>query len=190
MKLRRLVAIVGVLALVTVLGLMAVGTAFAQTTTPGTQATPPAQTTPQTPKAFGLRGFGFGGKSFGSFDAMAQALNLTPVQLFEQLHSGKTISEIAAAQGVDLQKLQDAAKAAEIKAMKDRIAQAVTNGTMTQEQADWLLQGIDKGWAPGGRGFGFGGHGGRGGRGGFGERQAPSTPATPSTTTTSRSIVF
>ena len=76
---------------------------------------------------------------------MAKALNLTPTQLFEALHSGKTLDEIAKTQGVDLAKVQEAANAARIQAMKDKIAQAVKDGKMTQEQADWLLQGLEKG---------------------------------------------
>ena len=87
-----------------------------------------------------------------NFDAMAKALNLTPTQLFEALHSGKTLDEIAKTQGVDLAKVQEAANAARVQAMKDKIAQAVKDGKMTQEQADWLLQGLEKGYTGKGRG--------------------------------------
>lgn len=34
---------------------------------------------------------------------------------------------------------------------------------MTQDKADWLLEGLDKGYLDGGPGFGFGHDGGRGG---------------------------
>ncbi|MGQ9490100.1 MAG: hypothetical protein ACUVR4_05365 [Anaerolineae bacterium] len=124
---------------------------LAQTETP----TPAPDTTPKA-APFGCRGFWFGGRSgsFQSFDAIAEALGLTPTQLFEQLHSGKTLSEIAEAQGVDLAKVQEAANAARVQAMKDAIAQAVKNGRITQEQADWLLQGLEKGYLN--KGFGFG----------------------------------
>ncbi len=93
-----------------------------------------------------------------NFDAMAKALNLTPTQLFEEMHSGKTLDEIARAQGVDLAKVQEAASAARVQAMKEKIAQAVKDGKMTQEQANWLLQGLEKGYVGKGRGdeFGFG----------------------------------
>ena len=48
--------------------------------------------------------------------------------------------------------------------MRTRIEQAVFDGTMTQAKADWLLEGLDKGYLDGpGFGFGFGGHGGHGG---------------------------
>lgn len=129
-------------------------TALAQGTTP---TTPETQTTP-TPKFMPFKGFwGFKGMRGGwdSFDAVAKALNLTPTQLFEQLHSGKTLSEIAKAQGVDLQALQDAAKAAQIEAMKKSIEDAVAAGKLSREQADWMLKGLENGWMFGGRG-GFG----------------------------------
>ena len=67
--------------------------------------------------------------------------------------------------------------------MKDKIAQAVKDGKMTQEQADWLLQGLEKGYTGKGRGgmFGFGhgpmGRGGMRGHGNWGGAPAPATPA-------------
>jgi hypothetical protein len=70
--------------------------------------------------------------------------------------------------------------------MKDQIAQAVADGKITQAQADWMLEGIEKGYMPMGRG-GFGMFGGpeRGhGRGGW---QAPNTPPTPAPEDTSSS---
>ena len=168
---QKLALVIGVLALVTILGVVSVGAALAQTTTPPAQAAPGNQAAPAQPNAGKLGpgfGFGFGlrGGDTTTFDTIAKALNLTPTQLFEQLHSGKTLSEIATAQGVDLSAVQTALNASRIQALKDKIAQAVTDGTITQDQANWLLQGLDKGWAFGGKGFGFGfeGHG-RGMRG-------------------------
>jgi hypothetical protein len=180
---KRIAAIVGVVALVAVVGVLVVGTAFAQSNTPGSQATP---TAPKD-RAFGFgKGLGFwGGGSMANFDAMAKVLNLTPTQLFEQLHSGKTLAEIAQAQGVDLTKVQEAANATRIQAMKDRIAQAVKDGTMTQAQADWLLQGLEKGYMGKGPGGFGGGHMGRGGMRGFGERAPSQTPGRMAPGTTS-----
>lgn len=163
---KRLTTVLGVLALITVLTVVSVGAAFAQTDTPPAQASPTTPATPDTGKLGRGFGFGFKGGDTATFDAVATALNLTPTQLFEQLHSGKTLTEIATAQGVDLATVQGAANASRVQAMKDKIAAAVTAGTITQEQADWMLQGIEKGWSFGGKGFG---HGGRGhGRGMFG----------------------
>jgi hypothetical protein len=180
MTVKKVAAVMGVLALITVIGVVAAGAAFAQTAAP----TPVPNAAPAQP--FGERGmgrsFGFGGPgSWANFDAMAQALNLTPTQLFEALHSGKTLDEIAKTQGVDLAKVQEATNAARVQAMKDKIAQAVQDGKMTQEQANWLLQGLEKGYTGKGRGFGFDrgpmGRGGMRGPGGRGTAPIPATPA-------------
>ena len=185
---KKLVGAVGALALVVALGASLAG---------GVSAQSPATAAPAAPPAAALQGkgpwgpdggLGFLGGSVAVFDAEASALSLTPVQLFEQLHSGKTLSEIARAQGVDLTKVQDAAKSVQDQAMKDRIAQALKDGTMTQAQADWMLEGLAKGYTAGDRGFGpMGGHGGRGGMGGPGPRggAAPAAPAAPDSGTQS-----
>ena len=180
MKARKWIAAVGAAALIAVTGAVAAGTAFAQGETPG--ATPSVT---EGKMKMG-RGFGFWGGSSTQFDAVAKALNLTPTQLFEQLHSGKTLEEIAEAQGVALQTVMDAMNAERIQAMKDQIAQAVADGKITQAQADWMLEGIEKGYMPMERG-GFGKFGGPGrghGRGGW---QAPSAPSTPTPEDTSSS---
>jgi hypothetical protein len=175
---KRLAVVMGAVALIAVIGAVVAGAAFAQTDTP----TPAPNTAPATP--FGGRGVGRGIGGCGSwdnFDAMAEALNLSPTQLFEELHSGKTLDEIAKTQGVDLAKVQEAANAARVQAMKDAIAQAVKDGKMTQEQADWLLQGLEKGYMGKGRGFEFGHgpmmRGGMRGMGGRGVAPAPTTAA-------------
>jgi hypothetical protein len=161
---KKLLMVAGTLVLITVVGVFVASTVFAQETTP------PAQTTPANPcpggKGWG-GGFGMWGGSTATFDATAEALGLTPTQLFEELHGGKTLADIAKEKGVDLQKVQDAAKASQTQAMKDAITQAVKDGKMTQAQADWLLKGLDQGFLPRGRGFGFGHEMGRGMRGGM-----------------------
>jgi hypothetical protein len=75
---------------------------------------------------------------------------------------------------VDMQIVKDALTSVRQTEMRDRINQAVTDGTMTQAKANWLLEGLDKGYLDGpgfGFGPGFGGHWGKG---------AP--PATPTPT--------
>ncbi len=183
MKARKWIAAVGAVALIAVTGAVAAGTAFAQGETPGATPNATPSVTQQGKMKMG-RGFGFWAGSATQFDAVAKALNLTPTQLFEQLHSGKTLEQIAEAQGVDLQTVMDAMNAERIQAMKDQIAQAVADGKITQAQADWMLEGIEKGYMPMGHG-GLGKFGGPGrghGRGGW---QAPNTPATPDNTSSS-----
>ena len=90
--------------------------------------------------AWGRGGFDrFGGDRWTMFDTMADALGLTPEGLFTELHAGKSLSEVAEAKGVDMEALRDAMQAARIEA----IQQAVEDGTLTQEQADRLLERLE-----------------------------------------------
>ncbi len=89
--------------------------------------------------------FDANGDGWKVYDAVAAALKLTPTQLFEQLHSGKTLSEIADAQGVKLADVQAAAQTAARDAMKARIEQAVKDGRLTQAQADQMLKALEQG---------------------------------------------
>ena len=165
---KRLAILAGIALTVTVLGAAVAVPALAQ------------EPTPPTPKApFGQRGrdLGFWGRSWAVFDAAAEALGLTPEQLFAELHSGKSLADIAEAQGVDLKAVHEAMKAAQAEAMKQANQQAVENGRLTQAQADWLLEGIDLGFLP--RRWGFG-RGVRGRFGGFALPLAPSAAPGPS----------
>jgi uncharacterized protein (DUF433 family) len=117
-----------------------------------------------------MGGFGRFGEGFWTeYDALAEALGITPEDLFGELHDGKTLAEIAEAQGVDLEAVRDALEATRGELAADAIEQAVENGRMTQERANWLLEGIEQGFLPRGRGFGVGpgfrSEGGRRGRG-------------------------
>jgi hypothetical protein len=177
-QMKKWMAAGGAAALITIGGLAA-GSAMAQSPTPTAptdSATGSATTTVPARPGRGLDLGLWGGGSTAQFDAAATALNLTPAELFNQLHSGQTLDEIATAQGVDIQVVQDAMNAARTQAMKDQIAQAVKDGTMTQAQADWELQGIANGWMP--QGGGRGGHGGHGMGGPGGQAPAQSTGTT------------
>lgn len=164
---RKWLMLAGVGLLAAVLLLAVAVPAFAQNPTP----TP---TVPNAQRGWG-RGLGmcFGG-SWDTYDAAAKALGLTPEQLFAELHSGKTLDQIATDKGVDIQKVKDAIKSAQVEAQKAAIQQAVKDGKLTQEQADWLLKGTDLGFMPFGRGMG------RGFRFGGGGKTSSSTTA-PST---------
>lgn len=118
--------------------------------------------TPTPPAPFGWggrgRGFSFGraGGMWTLFDAAADALGLTPEGLFAESHGGKSLDEIAEEQGVEMDAVQEAMKAARAEAMQQAIMQAVEDGKISQEQADWMLEGHEKGFFPMGRGFGRG----------------------------------
>jgi hypothetical protein len=119
-----------------------------------------------------LFGCGRGGE-WTMFDTAAEELGLTPQELFSELHAGKTLEEVAEDRGLEVADLQEALSAVRDEAMRDAIAQAVADGEITQDEADWRLEGLEQGYMSG-RGFDHGfGHGpGRGMRGGPG----PSAP--------------
>jgi len=114
----------------------------------------------------GGRGFGLGD---AELEAAAKVLGMTTDEVSAALKDGKTLQDLATTAGVDIADVQAAIQAAHQSEMRDRIAQAVADGTMTQAQADWMLQGIDNGYMGGGGPAGFGRGGGFGGpRGGNG----------------------
>ncbi len=115
-------------------------------------------------------------------DAAAKALGMTSTDLSAQLQSGKTLSDLATAKGVTLQTVQDAIQSARRAEMTTQINQAVTSGQMTQDKANWLLEGLNKGYLDGPDGFGFGfGHGFGMGGPGPGRGQMPSQAAPTAT---------
>jgi hypothetical protein len=124
------------------------------------------------------RGPGDGRGHFGGagLDAAAEVLGMTTDELTTALQSGKTLEQLAEDAGVDIQDVQDAIQAARVEEMRDRIQQAVDDGTITQENADWLLEGLDKGFIGGPGGFGFGGHHGFGMEPAPDQNQAPQAP--------------
>ncbi len=149
-----------------------------------------AQSPTQTPNQSSWQGFGHGHGPGGELSLTglqiaAQKLGMTTDALITELQSGKTLEQIAQEKGVDFTTIQSAIQQQNQADMRTRIQQAVTDGTISQAKADWLLEGIDKGYIGGadGDGFGFFGHP----HGfGFGLGKAPqgqsTTPAQPAPT--------
>jgi len=132
------------LSLALVLTLLVGGVALAQGVGPKVEKAAQAA---KIAKAVGVAGpLGGLGRNWEVFDAVAAALKLTPAQLFDQLHNGKTLQEIAAAQGVTMQAVKDAVKAVRQTKATAAIQKALDNGKITQAQADWMKQGLDNGW--------------------------------------------
>ena len=158
-----------------VVAMGAISPAFAQTATP---AAPAARL------AHG-GGFGFGPNGQVALEAAAEALGMTADELSAQLWGGKTLAELADEAGVDLQAVRDAVEAAQVEAVRDAIAQAVEDGSITHAHADWLLEGLDNGYWGGGHGMGPGfgmGRGGFSGPRGFGGSGAPGSNGTTTDT--------
>lgn len=150
---------------------VSVGSAFAATTKTTTAQTQAATSTATTSvKGDGQhRGGGF--RAGWNSAELAALLNLTEDELKTQLKAGKTLSDIAAAQGVDALKVQDLI----LSAMTAQLDSRLADGKITQAQydeqkatlADRAANALTDAFS--GKGGGQGGHGGfGGGRGGFG----------------------
>lgn len=176
----------GLTVLVLMIAALGVSSVVAQTSTP-----PATTTTPQ------MRG-GFGGRGIcgqAGLDAAAKALKMTADELKAQLWGGQTLSGLAEKAGVDIAAVQSAVQAVCQQAQIDAINQAVKDGRITQANADWLIEGIQKGYIGGGKG-GFGMEmGGRGmwghhGFGGFGMPKGTAPSTTPNGSTSPSRFVF
>jgi hypothetical protein len=97
-------------------------------------------------------GFGHGGPP-PVLDAAANALGLTDAQLFARLRSGKSLQDIAKAQGKDYAAVKSAIRSA----IKTDLDAAVKDKRLTQAQADELLDHLTEHLD---NGFFFGRHGG------------------------------
>ena len=125
------------------------------------------------------RGPGGGrGLSLDTIQVAAEALHMTTDELITALQSGKTLEQIATEAGVDYEDVQAAIQQARQTELRDRIQQALDAGTISQEKADWLFEGLDKGFIGGPDGDMF-----FGGRHGPDQVPAPATqpPATQPT---------
>ena len=103
-----------------------------------------------------------GGLSLTGLQVAAEQLGMTTDELIASLQSGQTLEEIAQEKGLDYAELQAAIQQEAQTALRDRIEQAVSDGTISQEKANWLLEGLDKGFignGPGGDMFFGGRHG-------------------------------
>jgi len=146
MKKKMSIVIAGLLAALLVVGVIGATGAFAQ----GSATT-----------LLHGRGPGGGGRGFGlgqvELEAAAKVLGMTADELSTALQSGKTLEQVATDKGVDIQKVKDAIRAAHTTEVRDRIQQALKDGTITQANADWLLEGLDKGFIGVPGAFGLGG---------------------------------
>jgi hypothetical protein len=147
MKKKISILIGGLLAVAMLFGAASVTTAYAQDATP---STPVAGTD--------VGRHGHGGRGMGETElaAAAAVLDMTTDEISAALKAGKTLDDLAATAGVDIQDVQDAISAARAVEMRASIEAGVADGSISQEKADWLLVGLDKGFLDG-HGFGIDG---------------------------------
>jgi len=148
MKKKISIVLGGLLAIAMVFGAASVTTAYAQDDTP---ATPPAGQPGDRPDRGGKRGMGE-----TELAAAAKVLDMTSDEISTALKAGKTLDDLAATAGVDIQDVKDAISAVHAEEMRASITAGVADGTISQEKADWLLEGLDKGFLDG-HGFDIGG---------------------------------
>ncbi|HYW23878.1 MAG TPA: hypothetical protein VE953_06905 [Terriglobales bacterium] len=86
----------------------------------------------------------FGGARFNQLDEVAKALGITTAQLQQDLQSGKTVQQLASAQGMD-----EAAFRTKLAGVtKTDLDQQVKAGNLTQNQENAILQQIQTGPLP------------------------------------------
>lgn len=83
--------------------------------------------------AFGPGAY-MGGPGSSLVAVAAEKLGLTVSELVDELEGGKSITEVATAKNVDVQEIADAFMTDH----QEWLGQAVADGRMTQEQADWM----------------------------------------------------
>jgi hypothetical protein len=145
MNKRYLLVIGGLLAALLVVGVVGATSAYAQE--------------PTAPSHHGGGPGGGRGLNDAALEAVAEVLGMTTDEVTAALQDGQTLQDLTDEAGVDNEDVRAAIQAVHEAEMRERIAQAVEDGTITQENADWLLEGLDNGFigGPGGFGPGFGG---------------------------------
>lgn len=139
-----------VVAVLAVVGFAWARTAYAQTQTP-----------PYPGYGYGMMGGQYGGFGMmGNWDygpmhqymvaGLAEALNLTPEEVQSRIDNGETPWQIAQAQGLSDEQIQQVMLDAHDKALDE----AVKAGLLTQEQADWMDQHMESMWSGNFSGFG------------------------------------
>ncbi|MCJ7716990.1 MAG: hypothetical protein MUO54_10795 [Anaerolineales bacterium] len=95
-------------------------------------------------------------------ETIADLLGLTPDEVQEQLKDGKTLEDLANDAGSELEDLHKAMQETWLENFKTRIQSALEDDEITRDHANWLTEGLEKGF--------MGGRGGFGGRGRMGSR--------------------
>jgi hypothetical protein len=80
---------------------------------------------------------------------LAELLGLTPEELHDHLREGNTIQELADAAGVDLEAYREEMHQSRLADLQIRIETALAAGDISQDQAAWLLEGLEKGYLDG-----------------------------------------
>jgi len=77
--------------------------------------------------------------------ALAEAFNLTPEELEARHEAGDTLWELAESQGFTAEQFKELV----LQTRSEALNQAVADGVITQDQADWMLSRMSRGWSAG-----------------------------------------
>jgi hypothetical protein len=99
-------------------------------------------------------------------NALAEAFGLTVDELQARHEGGQTLADLAVEQGLTVEQFRDIMTQARAVALN----QAVADGVLTQEQADWMLERIES------RGFGMKNNPGHGSPWGISPMDCPGNP--------------
>lgn len=100
---------------------------------------------------YGMMGDGYDTEMYEFMvNGLANALNLSPEEIEERIQAGETPWDIAQAEGLSDDQIQEFMQDAHDQALQA----AVDAGELTQEQADWMDQRMESMWSGGYRGFG------------------------------------
>lgn len=131
-----------ILALVAVVGVVGVGMSSAQTATPDVPGTPDTTTAPSGPGARlnRLRAGNVGSEMQRPLlQAILDTTKLSRLELLQAIRGGKTLADVITDHGGSV----DAVIAQAVADQTQRINQAVTNGRLTQAQADKLIAALE-----------------------------------------------
>jgi polyhydroxyalkanoate synthesis regulator phasin len=139
--------------------------------------------TPTTPNNDGLFGFGCGGR-LGEYasqflDSLASKLGIQRSNLDSAVQAAREEVINQAVEDGKITQEQANWLLNPTDAAKQQVEQMLQDGKITQDQADWLLQGLDNGLIPLNRGFFGMGRGGRMGGFRFFENHGNETAPTP-----------
>jgi hypothetical protein len=82
-----------------------------------------------------------GGGAFMTLKPLSTALGMTPKDLISALRGGQTVTTLASTKGTTVAALQSAI----LSSVQSRLSKAVTNGKLTQDQENQILQNISSG---------------------------------------------
>jgi hypothetical protein len=85
------------------------------------------------------------------WEALAEFLGLTEEELKDQLQDGKTPQELADDAGINLEEFRESMQNAWEKNFKSRIQEALADDEISQDHANWLTEGLEKGFLGGNR---------------------------------------